>query len=310
MGETVGIVGLGMIASVHVQALEQIEEVELIGGADVGTGRTLIYKGRQLPVYTEIEELLDRSPSTVIVATPTPTHYEIYRRLADHGKPPRRVVIEKPMGTSLGQVDSLLGSNDGIDVIGLYHAAHAPEVLWAMDKAASWQEKYGSFSGYEASFADPYRNTNADEHVYVNSWLDSGINALSVGYRFLRLIAVDQLTTLDERGSTFAASVRFLDEGTERAGTIRTSWDVAVPAKQSILGLGEQAHLYLDHQRIYAALRYQDQVLQEFQYTGSTPRLQLHYQNAFRSIFIDNDGYYTAAESLLLHSLLFEHQRG
>ena len=31
----------------------------------------------------------------------------------------------------------------------------------------------------------------------------------------------------------------------------------------------------------------------------------MHYENNFRSIFIDKKGYYTAGESRLLHRLLF-----
>ncbi len=307
MGETIGIVGLGMIAKLHVQALEQIEGVEVIGGTDVEAGRTLSYKGRQLPVYTNIDDLLDRAPSTVIVATPTPTHHDIYRKLAAHRKRPPRVMIEKPLGSSLDQVDDILGSAEGMDVIGVYHAAHAPEVLWAMENALPWQEAYGAFSGYVASFADPYRDRgSAHGHVYVNSWLDSGINALSAAYRFLGLTAVDRLTMLGERSSTFAASVRFLSNGTERAGMIRTSWDVSVPEKLSILRLGEETHLYLDHQHVSGSLRRRDRIVEEFNYTGIVPRLQLHYQNAFRSVFIDNSGYYTTGESRLLHALLFE----
>jgi hypothetical protein len=307
MGETVGIIGLGMIAKLHVQALEQIRGVEVIGGTDIDTGRTLSYMGQPLPVYINIDDLLDRSPSAVIVATPTPTHYDIYRKLVSRDRRPRRVLIEKPLGSSLEQVENLFGSDSGTQVIGVYHAAHAPEVLWAMENARSWQQTYGSFSGYEASFADPYRDRgNAHGQVYVNSWLDSGINALSVGYRFLQLTAVDQLSILDERSSTFAASVRFQSNGMESVGVIRTSWDASVPAKQSTLHFGREVHLYLDHQNVSGSLRHGDRVLEEFKYTGNTPRLQLHYQNAFGSIFIDNSGYYATNESRLLHVLLFE----
>ena len=193
-----------------------------------------------------------------------------------------------------------------MEVIGLYHAAHAPEVLWAMDHALAWQETYGAFSGYVASFADPYRERGrAHNQVYVNSWVDSGINALSAAYRFLQLTAIDQLAVLDEQDSTFRASVRFRSNGRENAGTIETSWAVPVPAKHTILRLGEATHLYLDHQLATGHLRHGDTVREEFAYTGTVPRLQMHYENNFRSIFIDKKGYYTASESRLLHRLLF-----
>ena len=306
MGQTVGIVGLGMIGHLHARALERIEGVDVIGAADTGTGRTLSYRGRQLPVYRSIDELLDSSPLAVIVATPTPTHAGIYRRLAAHGKRPRLVLMEKPLGSSLAEVDDILGSAEGMEVIGLYHAAHAPEVLWAMEHARAWQETYGAFSGYLASFADPYRERGrAHNQVYVNSWVDSGINALSVGYRFLQLTAVDQLAVLDEQNSTFRASVRFRSNGRGNAGTIETSWAVPVPAKHTILRLGEATLLYLDHQLATGHLQHGGAVREEFAYTGTLPRLLMHYKNNFRSIFIDEKGYYTAGESRLLHRLLF-----
>jgi Oxidoreductase family, NAD-binding Rossmann fold len=307
MGQTVGIVGFGMIGHLHVQALKQIEGVRVIGGTDTGPGRTLSYRGRQRPVYRHLGDLLDRSPSAVIVATPTPTHAGICRALAAHGHRPRLVLMEKPLGSSLAEVDGILSPGPDMEVIGLYHAAHAPEVLWAMDRAPAWQETYGAFSGYLASFADPYSDRGAAHNqVYVNSWVDSGINALSVAYRFVQLTAVDQLITLDEQGSTFRASVRFGSNGRENAGTIETSWAVPDPVKHSALRLGQDTRLYLDHQQATGHLQHGDAVREEFIYTGTLPRLQMHYKNSFRSIFIDRKGYYTASESRLLHRLLFE----
>ena len=307
MDQTIGIVGLGMIGHLHVQALEQIEGVDVIGGADTAPGRALSYRGRQRPVYQRLGDLLDRSPSAVIVATPTPAHAGIYRTLAAHGHRPRLVLMEKPLGSSLAEVDDILGAGPDMEVIGLYHAAHAPEVLWAMDHALAWQETYGAFSGYEASFADPYRDRGAAHNqVYVNSWVDSGINALSAAYRFLQLTAIDELITLDEQGSTFRASVRFRSNGRENAGTIETSWAVPDPVKHSALRLGQDTRLYLDHQQATGYLRHGDAIREEFAYTGTVPRLQMHYKNTFHSIFIDKKGYYTASESRLLHRLLFE----
>ena len=275
MDQTIGIVGLGMIGHLHVQALEQIEGVDVIGGADTAPGRTLSYRGRQRPVYHRLGDLLDRSPSAVIVATPTPAHAGIYQTVAAHGHRPRLVLMEKPLGSSLAEADDILGAGPDMEVIGLYHAAHAPEVLWAMDHALAWQETYGAFSGYVASFADPYRDRGAAHNqVYVNSWVDSGINALSAAYRFLQLTAIDELITLDEQGSTFRASVRFRSNGRENAGTIETSWAVPDPVKHSTLRLGQDTRLYLDHQQATGYLRQGDATREKFAYTGTVPRLQ------------------------------------
>ena len=166
------------------------------------------------------------------MATPTPTHAGIYRRLAAHEKRPRLVLMEKPLGSSLAEVDDILGPGGDMEVIGLYHAAHAPEVLWAMDHALAWQETYGAFSGYVASFADPYRERGrAHNQVYVSSWVDSGINALSAAYRFVQLTAIDQLAVLDEQNSTFRASVRFRSNGRENRGHHRDELGCAGPGQ-------------------------------------------------------------------------------
>jgi hypothetical protein len=306
MTDTVGIVGLGMIARFHTEALEQLPNVDVVGGVDVDSDRTLTYRGEYRPVYGSVDELADLSPSTIIIATPTPTHYEICARILAQNDPPGLLIVEKPIGSSLEQVEDLLGQKASTDVIGVYHAAHAPEVLWAASKIQQWRERFGAITSYSASFGDSYRDLDARyDRVYVNSWIDSGVNALSIAIRFVRLTAVDELVLMSQRGSTFRAAVRFRVDHADRVGDIGTTWDVTAPAKHSAFGMADNVRLYLDHQAMRGVLRRGAETVDEFSYTGDRQRLQEHYLNAFRSIFVERSGCATAGESMLLHRLLF-----
>jgi D-galactose 1-dehydrogenase len=307
MSETIGIIGLGTISNYHVRALEQIDRIDVIAGVDTDPDRTLIVKGDAKPVYDSIEQLLDKSPSIVIVATPTPTHYEVAKRILSYPQPPARIIIEKPMGTSLAQVEELVGSSGDISIDGIYHAAHAPEVLWAVERWDEWSRSFGKIVRFESFFSDPYRDSayTGPQISHINSWLDSGINALSVDHRFVDLTSVGELRTLDESRSVYEADLNFKSGNAEGVGTIRTSWDVSAAEKHSEFTWESGVSLYLHHQGISASVRRGDEVLDQYSYTGEIRRLQLHYINAFKSLLVDRSGYYQAEASLHLHRLLF-----
>lgn len=309
MTETVAIVGLGRIARYHVQALEEMEGVELIGGADVSPSKRIEYNGRMLPVYDSIERLLDDQPATVIVATPTRNHYETCRRIISSVWRPRRLVIEKPLATTLSEVvEVLTATGHEMDIAVVYHAAHAPEVLWASVQAEQWSSAFGAVVSYEASFADPYSDMDREQRdsVYGNSWLDSGINALSVALRFLRLESIRSVSSIVNMVSTYEADVIFQSGNQEGRGIIHTTWDVDEAAKRSEFSFKSGAKLTLDHQGVRGMLLQGDEVLDSFAYKGDQPRLALHYLNAFKSIFVDRTGYYNTEDDLLLHRLLLD----
>jgi hypothetical protein len=308
MNETIGIVGLGAIAGHHAHALEKTPGVDIIGGVDSNANRHLSIRDEAKPVYSTVNEILERSPSTLIVATPTLTHYKVCRQILEDKSPPPRIVVEKPLGSTLEQVDNIFASQHGTEVDVIYHAAHAPEVLWAMEHWPQWLNSYGDVVGYDAFFSDPYRSGKERGHQsYVSSWVDSGINMLSVGYRFVELSRIDHFRVLDQDRSVFEASIRFKSGSREEAGNIRTSWAVPAPEKYSEFRLASGAIVRLDHRDISGVIRQGERIIDEFRYSGNTPRLELHYINAFRSLFVDKTGYYGKETSLHLHRLLFEY---
>jgi predicted dehydrogenase len=321
--ERLAIVGLGKIAQFHLQALHTLDptaHVEVIGGFDVDSARRPAYGGRSLPVFRSLDELLAQEPTAVLVTTPTTNHYETCTKILASPHRPAKLIVEKPISSSLAEAEELLRTTDGsapsanlTELIAIYHAAHAPEVRWATEQLERWRSEHGDMVAFDATFADPYRDLDRSvrDKVYVNSWFDSGINALSVALRFLPLAAVERVTCLDDTNSVYEAEVRFEAKSDDASftgrGHIRTAWDVDEPAKASEFRFADGTSLLLDHQGMSGALSGGGRHIDSFQETDAVPRLVRHYQDVFTSIFITYDGYYSTQQSLLLHRLLFWH---
>lgn len=311
MVETVAMIGLGRIAEHHLRALEPLESIEIVAAADTDDTRRLHFRGQDLSVWTSVNELFTAvSPSTIIVATPTMTHDEVCRSVLA-SRSVRRLIVEKPLTDSFQATQDLFAqaAQQNIEVACVYHAAHAPEVLWAASRIRDWEAAHGSIQTLAMSFADRYRDMPSERRskVYVNSWLDSGINALSIALRIVSLERVDRVVCLDVPGSTYRTAVSFRNsEDCPETGSITTSWDVDEADKRSELTFGSGARLRMNHQGISGELISKGgEIMEQFEYNGSRPRLTLHYDNAFTSLMVDHAGYYSAEESLLLHRLLF-----
>lgn len=103
-----GIVGTGMIAGVHAQAIAAVEGAELIGvvSRSVERGRDFNANHGGSVVATAVEELASRDDVDVIcITTPSGAHLEPAMIAMAAGK---HVVIEKPIEVTTARVDALL----------------------------------------------------------------------------------------------------------------------------------------------------------------------------------------------------------
>jgi predicted dehydrogenase len=301
----VGIVGLGRISAHHLEALEQFPSVDVVGGVDVNHSRRIVFRGGDIPIYVTLADLLAHDPTSLIIATPTATHHALGRdaMLASDGK--IRILVEKPLAATLADVTSLLATDTASSLDVIYHAAHAPEVMWAYGRIARWKGTYGRITAHESLFADPYLTAaGAAEDVYVNSWMDSGINALSVALRFLDLKQPAEALVSAEEESAYSRRVPFDDGGSTGMATFRTTWDMAHPVKYTRLLFESGAELLLDHQAMTGGIGLTDLGGEAFAYASDVPRLVAHYIGAFSSLFISRESVYTTAQTRLLHSLL------
>jgi predicted dehydrogenase len=101
----VSLVGCGRIAAAHLQALQTIEEVKLVGAADVDTAaRDAFGSKANCPGYSDYREMIDaQKPEIVVVCVPPISHPEVTNYALERGS---HVLCEKPFAIDS---DSALG---------------------------------------------------------------------------------------------------------------------------------------------------------------------------------------------------------
>lgn len=108
MNNKVGIalVGAGVIGKRHLMALQQIDELELLGIADAAPSTGRLAAEYSVPFFETAEKLIDSlNPAGVIVATPTEHHFEptAYALRND-----AHVLVEKPIMATLDEAEKVI----------------------------------------------------------------------------------------------------------------------------------------------------------------------------------------------------------
>jgi predicted dehydrogenase len=302
----VGIVGLGKIAGTHARALAAVPHVSVVAGADVRPDAALLFRDRSLPVYRSAEELCRRHElDAVVVGTPTATHAEVCAALIRLGRV-RRVLVEKPLAARAEDVRDLLSEarRRSVALEVLYHFRFAPEVLWATSRLAAWLELHGPVAGLRSFFSDPYARIARGEERFVSSWVDSGINVLSMLDRFVELTAVTGVRAVPDLASTYEAGVEFTGDGTPGTGTVFTTWGVGQGTKSTRLWFADGAELLLDHTATFLRLDRHGRTLEARGTDGPVERGLLRYVSLFQETFA-SDHVPATDRDRRLHRLLF-----
>jgi predicted dehydrogenase len=285
---TVGVVGLGTIARTHITVLRDLRpDVEVIGIDPQGSA------ARAAPltdrVYADVDAAADTTPRVGlwVVATPTDLHLDAAVRLLLEC-PDSRVVVEKPLVASLDDLDRLqrqvpmsaLRSRLFVS----HHFAFSPEVVWAIGAARTVAS--GSLVRATLIFHDPYAGkTPSDRRSYVDPWVDSGPNQLSV-----------LLVTSDER--VHVHDVALLSDGLRAHATgaigprgsfsAITSWLAPDSSKATTLEFEDGTLLWLDHTAVTGVALRNGQPIEWFETDGLVPRKVLHYRALYESLLSPN----------------------
>jgi predicted dehydrogenase len=100
------VVGAGAIGEVHARAYRQLDNVELIGVADVNVKRAdAVANQVNCSSFYEYEALIDAGLDIVSVCPPPNLHLPIAERAAAAGV---HIMMEKPMARTLGEADQML----------------------------------------------------------------------------------------------------------------------------------------------------------------------------------------------------------
>ncbi len=235
------LVGLGRAAALTLGGIEPRNDVRLVAAVDpLGREATT-----EVPGSVAVGHALSDLPrfDIAVVATPTATHPEVCRALFDRCRGDELVLCEKPLADDPGVAESVLdaAAAAGIRFRVFFHFGFAAEVVWARRALA----ERAPVDSVACAFVDPYADDlEARTASLVSSWLDSGINALSVLGRLVELRDAEPLpgnTAVDTQ-----VLVTFSSGDEEREGTIRTAWET-VARKETTVRLVDGTEVVLDH---------------------------------------------------------------
>src|ERR1044072_3079370 len=108
---TSAVIGCGKIAQVHVQALKNIEETELVAvqSRNPDKAKSTAAKFGVQP-YTDVATMIQREQvDVVVICTPHPAHREPAITAMQHGA---HVLVEKPLAVSLEDCDAMMQAAD------------------------------------------------------------------------------------------------------------------------------------------------------------------------------------------------------
>jgi predicted dehydrogenase len=309
------LVGLGAIGQTHARALESAAEsgrpADVLAGVDVDGARTLRFRGVERPVYPSLREASEaHAPAIVVIATPTGTHAAVCEHAAAYF-PQARLLVEKPAAATLGDARRILsgiGGRQPVDVA--YHTSFAPEVTWGQQALAASRPGPGALLSAESFFADPYYDDFERAAATLgNSWLDSGINALSVLARFAALGQRESLRRIGtERQSIFEAHLTCRTDGAPAEAPadalVVSSWHAADPAKTTRLRYASGIELLMDHTAVAAYLLRDGRIEAAFGADRSIPRRDRHYRALYQRWLAEGRPTLPPEISLQLHELL------
>ncbi len=302
------VIGLGEVAQTHLTVLEQIPNIDVVAGVDAGGGSSLVaFRGRGIPVYRTVRDAgADHNPGVVIVATPTPTHATVCGQVAETF-PSARLLVEKPAAANLTDARRVLGEigqQQPVEVA--YHMSFSPEVTWAVEVAQIRADSLGAPVAIESSFSDPYKDESESARSrFCSSWIDSGINALSVANRFAEPIERTSLRQLSEDPeSVFEARLTCWKDDDAVEALLLTSWHVTDAAKTTRIRYAFGAELVMDHTAVAGYLVQNGAIGAVFGSDRSIPRRERHYRALYQWWLVEGKPIISTEISLRLHDLL------
>ena len=309
MEQKVVIVGIGIAGTEHARALEDVPGASLIAGVDTSS-RTLIFRGNKIPVYSSVFEMMSDGtlhPDIVVVATPTPTHAKMCGEVSEYfGQ--ASIIVEKPAAHNLEDARRIVRGIGGKQPVSVaYHMAFSPVVEWGLSEATGMADQLGSPIAIESWAADPYQSDlAAARQRFGNSWIDSGINALSVIERFVKPVERISLRPIGSTSESVFEGTFICEAGSQQlTASILTSWFSTASSRLTRIRYSSGAELLMDHNAVVGYIRQNGETRSMFGSDGTVPRREAHYRGLYKSWFANQNKIFSADTSVRLHELLF-----
>lgn len=172
-----GIIGTGMIANFHANAIEQSDRARLVAVMDRLPERAREFAGTYgCKTYSELEALLDdKEVDIVTIATPSGMHMEPTIAAAEHGK---HVICEKPLEVNLERVDRMIEAHAraGTTLAGIFNVRY--EAVNRTVKALVASGRFGTIT-YGGGYVPWWRSQEYyDQGDWRGTWRYDGGGAL------------------------------------------------------------------------------------------------------------------------------------
>jgi len=315
----IGLVGLGHIAEYQLKALQQLPRFfKIVGVCDANPQKQAQIQNNT-PFFTNVIDLLKSvDMDVVLVSTSVDSHFEVAKIILESG---RNILIEKPATSNLNELKVLveISQQKNLFFNVAFHAAFANDLLWFLKFINQSPEKLGPITGFHCAFYDPYIKNGIllpEAHFLKGSWLDSGINALSV---IGQLVNIDSLkieevilTKLPQYNCEIQGTVRFIfsPENSLKIGrgSINTNWATRFNYKATHLYFGYSGNEFiLHHSRQQVLLRNKKgKTIIIADCSENRSRLVNHYMGLFRDFYSRiTTGENNLDYALKLHTILF-----
>lgn len=282
----VGLVGLGSIAAVHLEALAEIPQMDLVFTVDPVAERVQ-FRGDSPHHFRNVADALGEIPvDLVVIATPTATHADVVVQVVTSSS--AAILVEKPLVHERAALDRVLSAASEPElerrVRVAHHFAFSPEVLWAVELIAA-NPDWLPISSITSAFHDPYQ-ARADQALASlgSSWVDSGINQLSMLARFVEFGVVTRRTE-DEAGTSAWCVVSYRSATSTGYARLRTSWLAGSTSKRTTLVLADGGiEIWLDHTAMTGFAARGDELVAAHDNDGSTSRKLAHYRALYDAV--------------------------
>ncbi len=316
-----GVVGLGRVTSYYWPALETIPGLRVAGVCDRDHDKVTLWNqtSPHCPAFTDLQALAEQvNPDAFVVATTSSTHYAVTQALLPFGKP---ILLEKPATSSAAEFQRLITqvSTHQIPLIVAFHNQFSRELEWFLEQKNALEQSFGKITGFFSGFYDPYGESGTlkpHANSLISSWLDSGVNALSMIVKIL-----DSLEIIESHFTKFPShndpdihgyvQFSFAVNSGDRAGrgAIETHWGLGINHKKTRWQFGQTGYEILcnhnQEQVILIDPQGQSEILANC--SGTQPRMVAHYQGVFQDFYHHcQQGTHNLALSQQIHHLLYQ----
>ncbi len=308
----IALIGIGHVASYQIEAISKVDGLQLTDAHDIDKS-----KAKNLPTsvlfHESLHDLIAKSQADIfLISTPNLTHFEIGMEVIEKG---RSVLLEKPICTTREELSAIMDASkkNGVFTSVAFHAAFARDVDWWLNN--SDKVGLGKLLGFNAGFFDPYISDGRVLPISKSlggSWIDSGINALSVISQFIdpsvlkikeaRMTFIDGIECQQVQGLSIFS---FDNSGYCGHGVIDTNWTLNINRKTTRLWY-ENADILLHHSLESVYKVEGDSAILVKDLRNNNSRLTNHYTALFTQLTSDYiQGNENIKQAALIHDLLF-----